>query len=146
MPELFIRTPFSECPDEFRGDIHFGDEPSLTKQCFAAECDFNNIMERYVRTGTLPENVRGPGIYADVADLPSYQEAQQLIINARNAFYSLGSNVRDYFMNDPARFLDFMSNLDANKDMAIKLGLLNAPAERPQEAGVAGALPPQEAK
>ena len=119
MSEVFIRLPFSACPAEFRGDIDFGDEMSLTKQSFEAECNFNNIMEKYVRTGQLPDNVKTtPPIYADVSDMPSYMEAQQILINAGNAFRALPSDVRDFFANDPARYLDFMDNLEANADIS----------------------------
>lgn len=146
---LYVRMPFSECPDEYRGDISFDGTVSMTKQSFAAECDFNNIMAKYVKTGVLPENVKNPAsaIYADVSDMPSYMEAQQVIINAGRAFASLSSDVRDYFANDPVRFLDFMDNLDKNRDMAVKLGLVPAgEPERSQEAGVGSpAEPPKEA-
>lgn len=139
--EIFIRKAMSECPVLFRSDIDQTGEHTLTKQSFADECDFNNVMDRYVKTGVPPavmEANLARAQYLDVSDIPSYQDAQQIIIEANNSFAALPSDVRDHFNNDPGAFVDFMSNLEANKDVAIKLGLLpEGAAERPQQAGVA---------
>ena len=53
-----------------------------------------------------------------------YADAQQLVIDANNAFANLPSRLRDRFANDPAKLLDFLSRKE-NLDEAISLGLVD---------------------
>lgn len=131
-------------------DAAYHPSRSLTQQSDAAELDINNIMARYVKTGLVPTSRLQP-FYGDASALPSFMEAQQILIDANMAFESLPSEVRDRFANSPAKFLEFMGNKD-NEDEARRLGLLApkepAPeAKRPQKAGEAkGAPEPSEAQ
>lgn len=98
-------------------------EPSRTKQSFAEECDFNNVMNKWAQSGLIPNlNTREP-IYADVSHMTDYHSSLELIRSAQEQFYSLPSHLRDRFNNDPAQLLAFIQN-DANYDEAIKLGLV----------------------
>lgn len=49
-------------------------DPSLAKPSFADECDINNIVERFTRTGVLPEQ-RGNPQYGDAPDQTMYEAA-----------------------------------------------------------------------
>ena len=84
-----------------------------------------------------------PPVYGDVTDLKTFQEAKNVFIEAEKAFMSLDAKVRKEFDNDPAKFLDFMDNLDENRAEAERLGLavpqevdqkIEAPAPAPEKS------------
>lgn len=100
--------------------------PSLTKQCFAADADINTIMDRYAKTGYMIDPSVNPTRkpqFGDFSDVPTYQEAQQILIDAEEQFSALPSKIRERFENDPVNLLDFMSN-PANYEEAVKLGIV----------------------
>lgn len=81
-------------------------EISRTKQSFKEECDVNNIMRKYFRTGQLPELARREPKYGDFASVPDYQEALNTVLRAETIFQALPSSVRAECQNDPAVFLE----------------------------------------
>ena len=62
------------------------------------------------------------GVYADLSELPSLQEAYSVINQAQNAFQEVPAQVRQRFGHDPQAFIDFLSD-PKNDEEAIKLGL-----------------------
>lgn len=114
--------------DEFNpppGPVLDCPERVTTKQEFKAECDINTLMARYRSTGILP-----PGrqvSYGDFSEVGDYHAAQQVLVTAREQFEGLPSEVRERFRNDPARFLEFISEKGNRKAMA-ELGLLSPQA------------------
>lgn len=98
--------------------------PSRTHQSFVAECDINNILKEYALSGQIRHiSARAEqGTYADLPDSVDFQEALNIVMEGREAFASLPSQVRNRFHNNPAEFLEFMAD-PANQDEAIKLGL-----------------------
>jgi phage internal scaffolding protein len=97
---------------------------SRTQQHFKAECDINTVVERYLRTGLMPQ--LGTPMYGDFTNVVSYQEAQDAVIAANAAFETLPSKVRERFSNNPGKLLEFLAD-EANKDEAVKLGLIEPP-------------------
>ena len=68
--------------------------------------------------------------------MPTYQEAQNVIVAANNAFYSLASNIRERFGNDPAAYFQFVQSLKEGSDdyaEAIRLGIIDKPLNRASE-------------
>lgn len=108
--------------------------PSMTKQSEMESCDIHNILKQYSQQGfeNLVRENAARGQYADLTALPDYQEALNIVIASQQAFAALPSQVRERFGNDPARFIDFLSN-PANQDEAIRLGLAvdNSPKPDP---------------
>lgn len=98
--------------------------PSATKQSFVEECDINNIVKLYKKTGQFNHMSANAskGVYTDLPEESDFQSALGTVFEARAAFATLPSLVRERFENDPARFLAFMSNPD-NLGEAIKMGL-----------------------
>ncbi len=94
---------------------------SRTKQSFKNECDVNNILKNYNKTGVMPEN-HNPGEYRDL-DGTDYQEYMQTVASANSMFEELPSALRKRFKNDPAQLLSFVHD-DNNVAEAQKLGLL----------------------
>ena len=86
-------------------------EPSATLQSFKDDADINCIIARYENTGVLVDptvKVTRLPQFGDYSDMPSYQEAQNVIVAANNAFSSLPSKVRERFGNDPAAYFQFV--------------------------------------
>lgn len=115
------------------------DQPSQTLQSFKDDADINCIIARFENTGVLVDPTvpvsRTPQ-FGDFSDLPSYQEAQNVIVAANNAFNSLSSKIRERFGNDPAAYFDFVQNLKEGSDEyaeAISLGIVNKPVDHSDE-------------
>lgn len=114
-------------------------EPSATLQSFRDDADINCIIARYENTGVLVDPSvpvsRTPN-FGDFSDLPTYQEAQNVIIAAKNAFDTLSAKIRERFHNDPAAYYDFVRSLKKGSeayDEAIALGIVNRPLNDPHE-------------
>jgi phage internal scaffolding protein len=97
-------------------------DPSLTQQQFKDECDINNILDLYGRTGQLPNANVIEGQYLDLSQLPSYVEAKNFIAKANEQFEALPAETRQKFNNDPAKFLTFCDD-PKNAETLVKLGL-----------------------
>lgn len=132
MPE--IRSAYS---GHVRHAITFSEE-TRTKQSFKDECDINNIMAKYQRTGLVEAvNQRQPQ-YGDVSAI-DFRTAMETVANAQEMFEAMPSSTRKRFGNSPASFLEFVQD-PGNRAEAIKLGLMKedvveAPVE-PVEAPV----------
>ena len=106
--------------------------PSLTEQHHKDDCDVNIILERYCKTGVLPENARKNGVYGDFsACAQDYREAVRLLQDAHDRFDSLPSRIRERFDNDPEKLLAFLDNPE-NEAQARKLGLLATVTDAPE--------------
>lgn len=114
-------------------------QPSQTLQSFKDDADINCIIARYENTGVLVDPSvpvsRTPN-FGDFSDLPTYQEAQNVIIAAKNAFDTLSAKIRERFHNDPAAYYDFVRSLKKGSDdydEAIDLGIINRPLDNSHE-------------
>lgn len=115
------------------------EQPSQTLQSFKDDADINCIIARFENTGVLVDPTvpvsRTPN-FGDFSDLPTYQEAQNVIIAATNAFDILSSKIRERFNNDPAAYFDFVQSLKKGSDdyaEAIRLGIINKPVDGASE-------------
>jgi len=119
--------------------------PGCTDQSQAKDCDVNAIVDRFARTGILP-GADLPRLYSDFSSVPDYQEALNRVIHAQSQFDSLDAHVRKRFANDPAQFLEFMSDERNAKEM-VDLGLARirqpSPAS-PVSKPAGGGTPPKE--
>lgn len=82
-------------------------QPSRTKQEFKEQCDINNIVQNFLRTGELPNAYdAAKAKFLNMADLPvSYHEALNLVIDATAAFDELPASARARYDNDVQKFL-----------------------------------------
>ena len=118
----------------------FTDE-SRTRQEFKDECDINNIMKQYHRTGMIAHVREHMGAFMDLSDGPDdFTDAQQKIVKATEFFMGLPSNIRARFLNNTGEFLDFISNPD-NLDEMAELGLIPAEPKEPAEPAKPEAKP-----
>lgn len=113
------------------------DQPSLTKQGAAPDCDINNIVRAFGRNFPVPPEVMDPRYYGDLSDVPDLQTALERIREAEAHFQALPSRLRSKFNNSPAELWDFIND-PSNADEAVELGLLKRPdppaAPPPQDA------------
>lgn len=121
---------------------------SRTRQEFAAESDINRLVERFRDTGSFydPLTTAKAGklqpFFGDFTEVPDYQSALNIVIEAENSFASLPSKVRDRFDNDPQKLIDFVSD-EKNREEAIELGLIEKPVSpaKPAESPATPATP-----
>ena len=98
-------------------------EPSMAQQHFKDECDVNNILRKYESTGLVTHVANGTPSYGDFSSVLEFQQAQNILIEAEDAFEALPASLRKRFDNDPAVMLEFIENPD-NREEAEKLGLV----------------------
>lgn len=111
--------------------------PSRTKQHFKDECDVNNIMARYVKSGLFTHVSRYQGRYVDFPDGLDFHEAQNMVAAANQMFATIPAEIRKRFGNDAGAFLSFAQNPE-NHDEMVTLGL----AKSGPVIGGADAVPP----
>lgn len=102
-----------------------GPEPSLTRAEFAADCDINNILKKYQRTGAINHFAKYSPQYGDFTPL-DLQQAHAVIIQSREMFAALPSSIRD-LVRTPEGFLEFVQD-PKNKDKMAELGLIQSEA------------------
>lgn len=107
---------------------------SRTQQQFKDECDVNNIVAKYQRTGVVEHANRYQASYGDVSGY-DFTEAQNLVAAVTQQFETLPSTERKAFGNDPAEYLAYVSD-PANAEDAKSRGLLvtQPPAQEPSAA------------
>lgn len=93
-----------------------------TKQSFKDECDINNIVQRFLKTGVMEFTQKNQPRYGDVTGF-DYSEAMQLVAAAKSMFNGMPAQLRDRFENEPAKFLDFVQD-DRNHAECVEMGLL----------------------
>lgn len=118
--------------------MHF-QKPSMAQQQFAYECELNNIVDRnmqykdpsFVTKLQLmhASNPKREPIFGDFSDVPTYQNAKNTLIAARDQFNTLPAKVRARFDNNPVKLLEFVNDPNSY-DEGVKLGLFK---EKQQE-------------
>jgi len=94
-----------------------------TKQSFRKQCDVNSIIDKAKKTGLVSHlNTKTP-VFGNFIGVPNYQDAMDLVNKANSNFNALPSKLRERFMNDPSKLLEFI-NEPTNYDEAVKLGLV----------------------
>ena len=101
----------------------------VTKQGHKKECDINNIMKKYYKTGVMSHISRHEGWYGSVPAL-DYRQALEVIDQADGVFAELPAALRKRFGNDPSEFLAFVED-ESNIDEMVELGLAE-PLEVPE--------------
>ena len=120
MERLKFKTRFDTHPPRTYAFQTTGE--SMTQQQFKAECDVNNILAKYKRTGMLSHIQKHEGNFGDFSSLEDYQTSLGKLMQAQQSFESLPSELRAKFENDPAQLISFLSD-EKNNAEAVKLGL-----------------------
>lgn len=112
-------------------NIDQSDEVTMTHQSFQNECDINQIIARYEKTGLLTHVRQAEPQYGDFIDACDFQLGLHLIQEARDSFMTLPSSLRKRFGNDPQVFLEFVQD-PTNREEMIQLGMI---IPSPDESG-----------
>jgi len=128
--KLKIRSPFDK---SVPSRIVFT-KPTMAKQSHKAECDINNIMKNYSKTGVIQHARDVQGSYGDFTGVADYHESMNKVIEAQSAFMNLPSKIRRRFGNDPALFLEFVND-PSNLEEAVELGILEKTPDIAAEGG-----------
>lgn len=125
---------------EFRSVYQFDIDPGidcsadgLAKQSFRDECDINNIMQKYVATGLLEHVNEREAVFDDFSGF-DFARSMNVVAKAQEMFDNLPAEIRKRFQNDPVAFIEFVQD-ETNRDEAVKLGIVNKPAQSSSEAG-----------
>ena len=121
-----IRAPLDQSQRLFRKE--FPGE-SLTKQMHKDECDVNQILRKFEKTGIVAHRNKFEGRYEDVSQGLDLQAALQVITEAQEMFMELPATVRREFENDPGKFLAFVQDPE-NAERMYELGLADRPPEK----------------
>ncbi len=112
---------------------------SRTRQSMAKECDINNIMAKFQKSGAITHFAAHAGEYG-FADSLTCHEALNVVTVGDRMFADLPSSLRERFQ-DPGAFLDFVQD-EANAKEMVELGLRDPDeAHKPPQAS-SEALPP----
>ncbi len=103
---------------------------SNVEQSHVNECNINDIIARYNKSGLFPQR-SGTPTYGDFTGATDFHDAQNRIVEAKNQFMELPADIRALFDNDPGQLLEFVLDAD-NKAEAVELGLLPKDASEPE--------------
>ncbi|WNK13070.1 MAG: internal scaffolding protein [Microvirus sp.] len=125
----FLRSAFDGLSDEVSENTGLlCPETTLAQQQFAAECDINTIVNQFLKTGEMPDDVAKPRFGDFTGAVSNYHDALNLVIAADDAFSNLPALLRARFNNDAAEYVEFFND-PKNYDEAIKLGLVETHQE-----------------
>lgn len=96
--------------------------PGLTEQAHAKECDINQILKGYYKTGLIKHAQRFEGKYDDFSSV-DFQNAMYIVAQARQMFGQLPAKMRQRFNHDPGEFMDFCRDSNNREEMQ-RLGIL----------------------
>lgn len=104
-------------------------EKDRTVQSEEPNSNLNTIVARFGLNRLAPPPM-DPRRYGDFRGVHDFQSAQNVLLNAREAFMKLPAKVRQELGNDPAQLLELVhSSDDKNYERAVALGLV--PAKEP---------------
>lgn len=121
-------------------DLMFDAKDGRTKQSFKKECDINFIVSQFEKTGLVSHTNERTPQYLDVSAVPDFQKAHDFVAGASSMFFSLPENIQIRFERNPAKLMEFMSDI-RNRDEAVKLGLIQAPPVVPAPVPAAAPAP-----
>lgn len=103
------------------------EKPSLTQQSFGFETDINNIVSSMMERNFSPNVNLNQPLFGQVISPDIFENAVNIIAEAKSKFEDLPSYIRQRFDNDPKKLLDFVSD-NKNYDEAVKLGFIEKKA------------------
>lgn len=123
----FLRTPYNYDTEQASDESGLKClDKSLAQQHMKDEVDINTIVQTFTRTGMLPQHSLPP-LAEDFTQVKTFQQALDLVVEARESFQQMPAEVRNRFGNDPVAFVDYCSNPDNREEMR-KWGLYSPEA------------------
>lgn len=103
----------------------------FTEQNHKKECDVNEIIKKYDRTGLITHVSKIEAKFGDLTGA-DFKAMQDQVANAHSMFAALPAEIRKFFENEPSKLLEFMED-SGNRDQAIKMGLIDATWDESQD-------------
>lgn len=129
MKELSLRTKVISKRANGRLRVQSSNNlPTRTQQQHKNECDINQIMKKYIKTGLITHLNQKAGGFRDLTEVPDYQQALDTVIQAQQAFGTLSAELRYKFKNDPHELIEFLKD-EKNNEEAYKYGLKVRPKD-----------------
>lgn len=100
-----------------------GSPAYTTEQAHKKQCDVNEIIRKYDKTGLIAHTVKFEHKYGDATGA-DFKEAMDMVLGAQAMFDELPIHVKKRFDQSPEKYLKFFED-ENNRDEAIKLGLIN---------------------
>lgn len=123
--ETLSKKHIHEKPQRLRPRVTIDcSKPKITDQSHKSMCDINAIMESYRKTGMLPQMRHKQPFFMDVSNVPSIENAYDLVQQAKENFMALPSDIRKLMDNDPRKLETFVKNPE-NHDTLRKYGLMS---------------------
>lgn len=122
-----FRTQYTEHNPSDYAFATLGD--SMTQQQFKAECDVNNIMAKYRKTGLVTHLAKTQGNFGDFSTVEDYQTSLDKVMRAQESFDHLPSELRNKFQNDPAQLIAYLAD-EKNNEEAYKFALKIRPTQK----------------
>ena len=122
-------------------------KPSLVQAQHQSDCDVDNILAKYRKTGMLTHINKHQGNFGDFTNVDEYNASLERVMQAQQSFDQLPSELRNKFGNDPAQLVQFISD-PKNLDDCYKYGLkIKPPDKTPSiEESLTNALATNDAK
>lgn len=99
-------------------------EKSMAQQNMKDECDVNNILAKYQKTGLISHLNDNAGSYDNFTGYQDYHSSMNQVLEAQASFLMLPSSIRKKFANDPAQFMEFVRDPENAKEL-VEMGLAN---------------------
>lgn len=115
-----------------RPTLECSEDEDRTRQSEKDACDINGIVAGFAKGQFTAHVNRSQGAFLDVSEIGDFREAKERYEKASRFFFGLPARVRREFQNEPANFLDFMT--DPDPDVLAELGLAKL-KEAPEGAG-----------
>lgn len=106
---------------------------SMAQQHMKDECDINNIMAKYQKTGLITHVAKHQGNYDDFTVMPDFKTAMDTMAAANEMFLEIPAALREKFDHDAGQFVEFATDPN-NYDEMVELGLVPVETQMANEA------------
>ena len=107
--------------------------PSFAKPQFAQDCDLKNIVNRFLKTGQAPNFVSKPTISSTDNMPATFEEANQIATETKQAFDQLSLEERNKYNNDPVAWLLAMEQAEQEKKAKEAEPVKEEPTTEPEK-------------
>lgn len=97
--------------------------PKLTDQSAKNQCDINNIMRQFMKTGEFSHLNKSQPQYLDTTLIPTLEDAFSIVSRASQLFSELPATIRKLIDHDPSKLESFISN-PKNREILLQNGLI----------------------
>ena len=111
-------------------------DPSKTDGSYKKDCDANEVIKKFLKTGVIDHVKQGQGYYGDISDMPGLLEGMERINQAKDEFMQVPAKIRAMFQNDVRNFYNYVAD-PANQEHCVELGLIPKPKSSPSSEPVA---------